>query len=47
MKNPIKKIFRNIWTQKKKEEKKKYDKKGFFIKKLDPAGTRIPVPSTP
>jgi hypothetical protein len=40
IKNPIKKIFRNIWTQKKKEEKKKNDKQNFFIKKLDPAGTR-------
>jgi hypothetical protein len=40
IKYPIKKIFRNIWTQKKKAEKKKNYKNFFFIKKLDPAGTR-------
>jgi hypothetical protein len=32
IKNPIKKIYINIWTQKKKEEKKKIIKKFFLLR---------------
>jgi predicted KAP-like P-loop ATPase len=44
IKNSIKKIFRNIWTRKKRKKRKEIE---FFYKEIGPCRDLIPVPSTP